>query len=54
MSMSDIIIIIIIIIVIIIKYYNNNWNQGNLKVKKSSALFVLFIVVVGLVFPDLN
>ena len=37
-----------------IKYYNNNWNQENLKVKRSFALFVLFIVVVVLVFPDLN
>ena len=36
------------------KYYNNNWNQENLKVEKSFALFVLFIVVVVLVFPDLN
>ena len=36
------------------KYYEHNWNQENLKVKESFALFVLFIVVVVLVFPDLN
>ena len=36
------------------KYYNNNWNQENLKVKESFSLFVLFIVVVVLLFPDLN
>ena len=38
----------------IAKYNNNSWNQENLKVKKSFALFVLFIVVMVLVFPDLN
>ena len=36
------------------KYYSNNWNQENVKVKKSFALFVLIIVAVVLVFPDLN
>ena len=35
-------------------YYNNNWNHENLKVKRSFALFVFFIVEVVLVFPDLN
>ena len=38
----------------IAKYNNNSWNQENLKVKKPFALFVLFIVVMVLVFPDLN
>ena len=36
------------------KYHNNNLNPENLKVKESFALFVLFIVVVVLVFSDLN
>ena len=38
----------------IAKYNNNSWNQENLKVKKPFSLFVLFIVVMVLVFPDLN